>query len=694
MGTDIVFTYGPLGFLTIPCFSGSFVVLRIVVDVALALAVAAPLCVLSWRLGIAWRFLVLGSFLVVTANIQAEAQDLLIYVGLFCWGLLCLQESRRVWAYVACLILFAAFSALTKLTCLIAAGLTIGAVALDHFLREVAAGSADLRSAVSPICNQQTAPGVPHTRGVQETASLRYGRLRIWAVRSLTILAVFVLFFMAGWLSAGQSLIVLPAFLSRGFLMAGTYDQTMGVEPPLAALILGLLAVITALAAVIMRCLKVFEPSNPLRRWRQCVLLIWLTSLLFLTWKHGFVRADSIHVFFFAGFVPMLPLLIQTLHCQNRFAKRLGVLFGIGCCVLSVLSLEIVLRPDHLRLAQPLRRAIQNTISLSQPMAYCEVMNQRLQSERARMALPEFSKIASSGTVDFLGNLPSYAVLNSLNYRPRPVFQSYAAYNAALMKLNREFYLSEARPNYVICFLAPIDSRFPPLEDAPTLRNLLINYDLAAGEDAFLLLKARRRPSVAGLSSPSPPLQEREGERRPFHTQVHAEGQGELALPAPEHLKLVTEGTVRFGELINLTNFSDLNTWLEITIDPTLVGRLRQFLYQPPVVRLAVWDEAGRPLAAKFRAPAPMLAAGFLASPLVLNNATLVDLYCANPVIRPSAYAIEINGADQAVWKASIRFRLYKIENVFGTRLPGFIHITHEPPVVPRGGERVQVAIP
>src|SRR5262249_27342390 len=68
LGTDIVFTYGPLGFLTIPCFSGSFIALRMLVDIALALAVSVPLCLLTWRLSRAWRFLVLGVFLVVTSN--------------------------------------------------------------------------------------------------------------------------------------------------------------------------------------------------------------------------------------------------------------------------------------------------------------------------------------------------------------------------------------------------------------------------------------------------------------------------------------------------------------------------------------------------------------------------------------------------------------------------------------------------
>src|SRR5262245_39180779 len=49
-GTEISFTFGPLGFLTIPCFSGTAVGLRMAVDVALSVIAAAGCCLVAWRL--------------------------------------------------------------------------------------------------------------------------------------------------------------------------------------------------------------------------------------------------------------------------------------------------------------------------------------------------------------------------------------------------------------------------------------------------------------------------------------------------------------------------------------------------------------------------------------------------------------------------------------------------------------------
>src|SRR5437867_11889722 len=90
--------------------------------------------------------------------------------------------------------------------------------------------------------------------------------------------------------------------------------------------------------------------------------------------------------------------------------------------------------------------------------------------------LPTARNMLGASRLDVIGQDQSYGIFNHLNYRPRPVFQSYMAYNLPLMRLNEQFYLSPEAPDYVLFRLAPIDHKFPPLEDAWTLRCLLINY--------------------------------------------------------------------------------------------------------------------------------------------------------------------------------------------------------------------------
>jgi hypothetical protein len=156
------------------------------------------------------------------------------------------------------------------------------------------------------------------------------------------------------------------------------------------------------------------------------------------------------------------------------------------------------------------------------------------------------------------------------------------------------------------------------------LRFLLFNYEPVGAEADFLLLKSH--------SSRAP------------------------------RLKLLREGTVRPGERIDLKDFGDANLWLEIALEPAWLGWLRQILYQPPPVRLAAWrDEGPKNLLARRRAPAPMLAAGFVASPLLLRNDDLAAWYNHTPPSRPTGYSVELLPGDERYWQSTIPFRIFEI---------------------------------
>jgi hypothetical protein len=214
------------------------------------------------------------------------------------------------------------------------------------------------------------------------------------------------------------------------------------------------------------------------------------------------------------------------------------------------------------------------------------------------------------------------------------VFQSFSAYSAPLMRLNEEFYFSPKAPRYVLLQLSPIDDRFPPLEDALLLRHILASYDLLTAEGATLLLRSNgRRP----------------------------------AEPA-----LLREGTARKGEHIELDPHSDKPLWLELNIKPTLAGRLRAFLFKPPIVHLRLWrDPAAGDSEKLFQAPPPMLAAGFLADPVVLNTSALTNLLRGNKPRQAPAYSLEPEPGTDHLWEPRISYRVYSVpESVRAAALP------------------------
>ena len=307
------------------------------------------------------------------------------------------------------------------------------------------------------------------------------------------------------------------------------------------------------------------------------------------------------------------------------FWARVG---AAACCLICLMTLQsLFFAPLKWSLYEPLRVIPQNLGSLLRPGEYKRQMIKMQQEQLRGVELPKLCNMIGTSSVDVFGQDQSYAIFNRLNYKPRPVFQSYLAYNVPLMRLNEQFYLSPAAPDYVLFALAPIDHKFPPLEDALTLRCLLINYEPVEAEGPFLLLKAHPKLSI-----------------RP-------------------NLTLLREGTVQLGGVIDLKDWSNDNIWMEIQVEPTLIGRARQFFYKGSKLRLAVWKggQPAKPL--RYPAPAPMLAAGFLASPLLLNRENVMDLYRGKGTTRPTGYSVEAMPGENGFWSSSVRFRVYRIAN-------------------------------
>lgn len=434
------------------------------------------------------------------------------------------------------------------------------------------------------------------------------------------------------------------------------YNGAMGYEGSVLlrgrAMLIALLTAATVVTAAAGHRLVGESASAKIRR---MLLPCWLTGMLFLVWKHGFVRTDLYHAGFFFGFAPILALLAGEVPSGSLTPERPGTgepketrprfrwarsplrpgfwpkLLAVSCGLVSVVTVQTMVLPGDWKasLRQPLVAIAANISTLGRPAAYAERLRQALNAERERYQLPALRARIGKATVDMFGCEQISVLANELNYRPRPVFQTYAVYSAPLMEWNEQFYKSAAAPEYVLFRLVGMDRRFPPLEDAFLFRHLLMNYRPVASEQQFLLLQS------SGKEIPQ--------------------------------LKLLREGTTHPGERVSLAEYGNANLWLQLDLKETLLGRLRHFFYQPAKSRLVVWPGTSTsPTARRFRAPAAMANAGFLVSPLELNTDDVLALYQGIEPIRPSAWAIEFNPGDRKFWQPTFSFRVYRLENELG----------------------------
>jgi hypothetical protein len=503
--------------------------------------------------------------------------------GLFSRGLLCfLETGTRLRASVIVFTLLAAFLALAKLSFFVVAAVSAALLAADMVVRR--------------------------------RPSL-----------ALMLIAGFIGAVLLGWVMTHQSLSNLGVSLANAITVIQSYNQALGLEGLPALTNRGVMLGVLVGFTMLLRGGSAFMHEAH-AGWRRGLFLAWAGFLALANWKHGFVHLDACHALWSVAFVPVFALGLETLPASWRPAQRGARVLALLCTAVAVLTLQgLLFRSISQSLTQPLVNFKYHLQCLTHPGEYERRMKEEVRILEANAQLPALRALIGRAPVDVFGQFQVDALYNGLNYVPRPAFQSYAACNPALMRLNEDFYLGKTSPALVLFNLKAMDGRFPPLEDAQVLRHLLINYEFLAEEGRFLLLRAKSNDAA--------------------------------------RLVLRAEGSVRAGQPIDLRGFAAANLWLELDLRPTLAGWLRQLVYRPSTVRLAAWREPGSGLILRRRAPAAMLEAGFVASPLLRNNQDVKAWYQRTASTRPGACSVEMLPSDRYLWREQIHFRVYEIAN-------------------------------
>ena len=255
-GTDVVFTYGPLGYAVTGGFSGGDVVHVRWVNLFLMLACVAPIVLVARRLP--WQ--AGGALLLLVACLPlmfAAGTDGLVQAGLCCWGLLGFlpHEGRGARGRLDATLLLAlaasvALIGLAKFSWLVAGAATVCAVAIDAWLR----GS---------------------------------------RVRACMTVGVTAGLWLAGWVALGQPVENVAAYLTGALQIAAGYARAMGTRGDNDILVLAMLITGACAAGVVIRGRAADLPEATHLRTRRWLLVAWLLGMLFIGWKHGIVRAAN-----------------------------------------------------------------------------------------------------------------------------------------------------------------------------------------------------------------------------------------------------------------------------------------------------------------------------------------------------------------------------------------------------------------
>jgi hypothetical protein len=425
--------------------------------------------------------------------------------------------------------------------------------------------------------------------------------------------------FIACWVALGQAPSHLAPWFRQTLELASGYSGAMNLVPKTSVLC----AALGALALFVGALVATIEGAQGgLLTWGT---LITLAQYVFLAWKEGFTRSGDWHTFIFLWFLPLglAFCFIEDLWSAHTASLRrvLEVTFAASM-VLCLLAANLQI-PGFAwqQVTDWPQRVTQNTETIFATLRghsndlYADCRNAK--NDRM-LRLDRAKDVIGNDSVDVLNYLLLAAVVNEMNYQPRPVIQGFVAYTPALQSLNAGYFRSAGRPHFVLLCQEATDGRFPTLEDSAALNYVLNNYVPVARDGQFLILQQQTSEDLG--------------------------------------FQLVHEESLHFGEKLDLRPWASRPLFMSVMIAPSLLGRAATFLYQqhPLYMRVSTGQAEER-----YRIVPSMAELPFLVNRLLRSNYDVMNLYASRPGQAPESVTFEPLPQGSFEFQDHLTVRLY-----------------------------------
>ncbi|HEV2695911.1 MAG TPA: hypothetical protein VG347_23685 [Verrucomicrobiae bacterium] len=444
-GTDLVFTYGPWGFLAHGYHPLTHLLSQIV-WAGLTLAFLSGGWQLAWSLGrnrfLAWAWLVILAALATTPLGNDFDNRLVLFVTL---PLLLHFFTERTAPAKAALIVSLGCLSLVKFTGLVESAFVVTLISVDQIF---------------------------------------YWRRFPWAA---PLWAASLLCF---WLLAWQKIGGFGAFLLNSWQIAAGYTEAM-MSPGNAAWwsLCGFVAIAIALLLVAGWAMRLHR-----KRWAM-LPLAGVAMIPFVAFKLGYVRCDIHQINSAMALLILTALLLPLTWRESGILKALAV----GLLVLAGLFSATVF--ENWLKGNGLAAQLAGTVRLSNllaPLADASTGYSKVEYEKqmagtvAKTPLPPLT-----GGADFYSYDQGILFAHRLPYQPRPIIQSYSAYTPALAEMNAAWLRSDRAASNILFVVQPLDRHFPSLEDGASWPELLTRYDVNAAANPglpYLVLQRSATP--------------------------------------------------------------------------------------------------------------------------------------------------------------------------------------------------------
>ena len=387
-------------------------------------------------------------------------------------------------------------------------------------------------------------------------------------VPAIIILTIPFLVFSLLWMGLGYPFVDLFSYIKGSSVIVAGYSEAMSIGPLFDFKVWLYILGCTALLSFIL-----FHGGLSVR---NLYILSIFALYLFLSFKGSFVRYD-IHPLFYG--LSILFALVFTLSIIDSTFNP----FLAGFVIFVYLTID---KDLHNSSVQSIFSSLERTVSVWKSPAIDLFYQKDLLDQRYEKGIAEIHSTFNFERVDGTADIYNYNTMallaSGIEWNPRPVFQSFAAYNEQLAILNKKHLLSENAPDYLFFKLETIDNRYPTLDDGMSWPVFFGRYTPYKYVNDYVLLKKK-----------------------------------EESTPESHFTTLIQEDEGLFSDRFAVP-VSDDPVFAEISLEKSLMGKLFGLFYKVPELKITVQSLGGRTMTKRIIAPAA--AAGFVISPAVITT--------------------------------------------------------------------------
>lgn len=231
------------------------------------------------------------------------------------------------------------------------------------------------------------------------------------------------------------------------------------------------------------------------------------------------------------------------------------------------------------------------------------------------------------GSVDIYPWDQSFVIAHELDFRPRPLFQSYSVYTTYLINKNIVFLKSNKAPENIIFSIKEIDGRAPFMMEGTSWLDIMSRYVINDFRGEFLILKKTN-------------------------------------FIKPFSLNVIEQKKVSFDEIIDIPKGKII--FMKINIKKTFLGHLMNLLYKMPILYIEIVYDNG--YVNKYRIVPEIAKNGFILSPNVLDIYDFYNLFMGN-INFNIVKSIKVINEKGIGYKNKINIEFYEVKYNFSNKI-------------------------